>query len=76
MKTQTEIQKQIKEVLPKKPHGLMLVAQRVGKTKICIDLIKRDKPKSILWVIASKDLKRDIISVIFFNGVCKLFYSL
>ncbi len=62
MKTKTQIQKEIKSKLSKNPHGLLIVAQRVGKTKICIDLIKRDKPKSILWVILSKDLHRDIMS--------------
>jgi len=62
MKTKTQIQKEIKSKLLKNPHGLAIIAQRVGKTKICIDLIKRDKPKSILWVILSKDLHRDIMS--------------
>lgn len=54
-----KIQKEIVDSLPNPCHGLLLLAPRVGKTKIGIDLIKREKPKKILWVTPSTKL-RDI----------------
>lgn len=52
----SRIQKEIVDGLEHKPHGRLLLAPRVGKTKIIIDLIKRDKPESILWVTPSAEL--------------------
>lgn len=55
-KEKTELQKEIvKAVLPNQ-SGRLLLAPRSGKTKIGIDIIKRDKPKTILWVTPSLDL--------------------
>lgn len=54
-----KIQKDIIDSLPERPHGLLQLAPRVGKTKIAIDVIKREKPKKILWVTLNTKL-RDI----------------
>lgn len=52
----SKIQKEIVDILPENPHGRLLLAPRLGKSKLVIDLIKRDKPKSILWVTPLADL--------------------
>lgn len=52
----SRIQKEIVDSLPEKPHGRLLLAPRVGKTKLMIDIIKREKPNSILWVTPSAEL--------------------
>jgi superfamily II DNA or RNA helicase len=44
------VQKEILDVIPDKPHGRLLLAPRLGKTKLIIDIIKKNNPKSILWV--------------------------
>ena len=59
MKTKTEIQKEIVDGLEQPSHGLLRLAPRVGKTKIGIDIIKKEKPKKILWVTPNAKL-RDI----------------
>lgn len=57
----SRIQKEIVDGLPEKPHGRLLLAPRVGKTKLMIDIIKREKPKSILWITPSAELaEKDI----------------
>lgn len=55
-KEKSALQKEIVDSLDTNPHGRLLLAPRVGKTKIGIDIIKRDKPKSILWVTPSAEL--------------------
>lgn len=57
MKSREDIQKEIIDSIPNKPHGLLQLAPRVGKTKIAIDLLKREKPKKILWVTISTKLR-------------------
>ena len=52
-----EIQASIVNSIPNPPHGLLLLSPRVGKTKIGIDIIKKIKPKSILWVTPSVKLR-------------------
>jgi len=52
----SRIQKEIVDSLEPNPHGRWILAPRVGKTKVAIDVIKRDKPKSILWVTPSSKL--------------------
>jgi superfamily II DNA or RNA helicase len=52
----TKIQKEIVDSVEINASGRLLLAPRVGKTKIMIDIIKRDKPKSILWVTPSSEL--------------------
>ena len=49
-KEKSRIQKEIVDSLDSKPHGRLLLAPRVGKSKLAIDIIKKNKPKSILWV--------------------------
>lgn len=53
----TEIQKQIVARLPTPPHGILNLAMRVGKTKIALDLIKKNNYKKVLWVTVSEDLR-------------------
>lgn len=54
----SEIQKFIVDSLPKYPHGRLILSPRIGKSKIIIDLIKRDQPQSILWVTPYSDLAK------------------
>ena len=55
-----KLQKEIVDNLPRGNLRLIL-APRCGKTKIAIDIIKKEKPKSILWVTPSAQLaERDI----------------
>lgn len=59
MEDKSIIQQQIVNSLPNPCHGLLNLAPRVGKTKIGIDIIKKEKPKKILWVTPNTKL-RDI----------------
>ena len=60
-KEKSVLQKEVVDILKPYPKGLLLLAPRVGKTKIIIDLIKRDKYESILWVTPSAELaEKDI----------------
>lgn len=56
-----QLQSEVLSSLPNKPHGRLHLAPRSGKTKIIIDLIKREKPKSILWVTPSSKLAEEDI---------------
>lgn len=55
-KEKSKIQKEIVSSLPLKPHGRLLLAPRIGKSKLAIDIIKINKPKGILWVTPSAKL--------------------
>lgn len=55
-KEKSKIQKEIVDSLPLKPHGRLLLAPRVGKSKLVIDIIKKNNPKLILWVTPSAEL--------------------
>jgi len=57
MNNRNEIQKQIVDSLVSPSHGLLNLAPRVGKTKIGIDIIKKEKPKKILWVTPNTKLR-------------------
>lgn len=57
MKTKTEIQDEIVVNLPPNSHGILLLAPRVGKSRVTIQTIKKEKPKSILWVTPSIKLR-------------------
>ncbi len=60
-KEKSKIQKDIVDSLDLKPHGRLLLAPRVGKTKLAIDIIKKNNPDSILWVTPSAQLaEKDI----------------
>ena len=60
-KEKAKLQKDIVESLDLKPHGRLLLAPRSGKTKLAIDIIKKNKPKSILWVTALAKLAEEDI---------------
>lgn len=60
-KNRNEIQKDIVNSLPIPFHGLLEISMRVGKTKIAIDTIKKEKCKSILWVTNSPKLRDEDI---------------
>lgn len=51
------LQSEILERLPPNPHGILNLSMRIGKTKIILDLIQRDKPLSVLWVTVSTELR-------------------
>lgn len=53
---QDSLQKEILDNIKPNPKGRLILAPRVGKTKLIISLIKRDKYKSILWVTPSREL--------------------
>ncbi len=53
----SRIQKQIVDSLNVPCHGLLNLAPRVGKTKIGIDIIKKQKPRKILWVTPNTKLR-------------------
>lgn len=58
---QSRIQKEIVDTIQNGESGRLLLAPRVGKSKITIDLIKREKPGSILWVTPSIKLAEEDI---------------
>ena len=55
------IQQEILDNIPNPAHGLLKLAPRVGKTKLGIEIIKREKPKSILWVTPNTKLRDEDI---------------
>lgn len=55
--TRDEIQQEILSGLSPPIHGLLTLAPRVGKTKMAISIIKNEKPKSILYVTPSTELR-------------------
>jgi superfamily II DNA or RNA helicase len=55
------VQKELLETLPSPCHGLLNIAPRVGKTKLALDIIKRDKPKRILWITPNTKLRDEDI---------------
>ena len=57
MESKSQIQQSIVSSLPSKPHGILLLSPRIGKTKIMIDIIKREKPKKILWITPNENLR-------------------
>lgn len=61
MTEKSTIQKEIVDSLPIPCHGLLNLAPRVGKTKIAIDIIKKEKPKRILWVTPNTKLRDEDI---------------
>lgn len=51
------LQQEIVDSLPVPCHGLLNLAPRVGKTKITIDILKKEKPKKVLWVTPNTKLR-------------------
>lgn len=60
-KEREELLKEILDLSPLKPHGRYLIAPRFGKTRLGIELLKRSKPKSILWVTPLTELAEEDI---------------
>lgn len=61
-KEKSSLQKEIIAVLQPGQSGRLLLAPRIGKSKIILDLIKRDKIKGkILWVTPSSELANTAI---------------
>lgn len=57
-KERDDILQEVLAASPPNPHGRYIISPRVGKTRLVISLIKRDKPKSILWVTPQKELAK------------------
>ena len=55
------IQQEILNNIPNPAHGLLQLAPRVGKTKLAINIIKREKPKKILWITPNTKLRDEDI---------------
>lgn len=61
-KEKDELQKEIVNSINNEESGRLILAPRIGKTKIIIDLIKRDKIKGkILWVTPTSKLAEEDI---------------
>lgn len=71
----TIIQKEIVDFLDPKPHGRLLLAPRLGKTKLIIDIIKKNNPQSILWVTPMPHLADEEIPAEFETWKAKKFLS-
>lgn len=56
-----KVQKEILEELEYPVHGILLLSPRIGKTKIGIEIIKKEKPLKILWVTPSVKLRDEDI---------------
>lgn len=56
MSTELE-QKAILDSLLPQPHGILNLSPRFGKTKLVLDIIRRDKPKKILYVTPNAQLR-------------------
>ena len=57
-KEKTELQNDIIKGLPAFPHGRLILAPRFGKGRVVVELIKKSKPNTILWVTPSLELAR------------------
>lgn len=60
-KEKTALQKEVVDSIEPYTSGRLLLAPRIGKSKLIIDLIKRDKYESILWVTPSAKLAEEDI---------------
>jgi len=69
--TRDQIREKIVNSLPKNPHGLLVISPRFGKSRLAIDLIKRDKPKKVLWVTPNTKLKKEDIPNEFVKWDCE-----
>lgn len=73
--TKTQVQDKIISELPNKVHGILELYMRVGKTRICIEQLKKENPVNILWVTSSPKLRDIDIPQEFFNWNAKDLYS-
>lgn len=60
-KEKSELQKEVVDSIKPGESGRLLLAPRAGKTKLGIDIIRRDKPKNVLWVTPSAKLAKEDI---------------
>ena len=74
-KEKSALQKEIVDTLDANPHGRLILAPRCGKTKIGIDVIKKNKPSSILWVTPSAELAEKDIPAEFVTWKAKRYVS-
>lgn len=61
MENKNKIQQEIVNSLSCPSHGLLLLSPRFGKTKLTIDILKKENPKSVLWVTPSTKLRDEDI---------------
>ena len=52
----SEIQKKVLDSIPSNTSGQLWLSPRLGKSKLMIDYIMREKPKTVLWVTPSRKL--------------------
>lgn len=71
-KIRDDTQQEILDSLPNPCHGLLNLAPRVGKTKICLSLLKREKAKKVLWVTPSTKLRDEDIPAEFLKWKAKV----
>lgn len=57
----TQIQDQIIADLPERPHGILDLSIRMGKTRITTLLLKKDNVENILWVTPNTKLRDEDI---------------
>lgn len=69
--TRDQIREKIVNSLKPNPHGLLVISPRFGKSRLAIDIIKRDKPKKVLWVTPNTKLKEEDIPNEFVKWDCK-----
>ena len=55
------VQAQILDNIPNPAHGLLQLSPRIGKTKLGIEIIKREKPKKVLWITPNTKLRDEDI---------------
>lgn len=72
-KERIALTKEILSVTPEDFCGRYLLAPRFGKTKLGIELIKKRKPKSILWVTPLADLAKVDIPAEFIKWKAKAY---
>lgn len=53
----TLIQQEIVSNLPNPCHGILDIAARVGKSKIALDIVKKENSQSVLWVTPNAELR-------------------
>lgn len=57
----TQIQNNIVSELPNPVHGLLLLSMRIGKTRIAIEIVKKENCQSLLWVTPNTKLRDEDI---------------
>ena len=55
------VQQEILDNISNPAHGLLQLSPRIGKTKLGIEIIKREKPKKVLWITPNTKLRDEDI---------------